>query len=126
MMFGRVGRAAAIGLTIASLTIATASAGSSASNATIDGPPTVTGAGVRFAHPSQTLRYGRAEQVGLLPRYIDKIATDIAGFLQPSPVHPQYAGAVALAARDGVIVAHDAVGYALRYSDDKPTELPPD
>lgn len=88
-------------------------------------PPTVTSADIRFAHPAQTLRYGTAEQVGLDPRWIDQIAVDIAGYLQPSPTYPEYAGAVALAARDGVIVAHDAVGYALRYSDDKPTELPP-
>jgi len=89
------------------------------------GPPTVTGADLRFSHPSQTLRYGSAAQAGMVPRYVDKISDDIATYLQPSPVYPEYAGAVALAAHDGVIVAHDAAGYALRYADDKPTELPP-
>jgi CubicO group peptidase (beta-lactamase class C family) len=37
-----------------------------------------------------------------------------------------YPGAVVLAARDGVIASHHAMGYALRYSDDKPTDLPRD
>ncbi|MBX6355820.1 MAG: serine hydrolase [Micromonosporaceae bacterium] len=90
------------------------------------GPPTVTGADLRFTHPSRKLSYGSAAQAGLTPQYVDRIATDIASYLQPSPTHPLYAGAVALAAHDGVIVAHDAAGYALRYADDTPTELPPD
>lgn len=89
------------------------------------GPPTVTGADLRFSHPSQTLRYGSAAQAGMVPQYVDKISDDIATYLQPSPTYPEYAGAVALAAHDGVIVAHDAAGYALRYADSKPTELPP-
>jgi CubicO group peptidase (beta-lactamase class C family) len=97
----------------------------SASAATAGGPPTVTAADVRFT-PGQMLRYGSAAQVGLVPQDIDRIADDIATYTQPSPVHPEYPGAVALAAHDGVIVAHDVTGYALRYSDDKPTELPPD
>lgn len=91
-----------------------------------EGAPTVTGADLRFTHPSRQLRYGSAEQAGLTPAPIDRIASDIAGYLKPSPTRPLYAGAVALAAHDGVIVAHDAAGYALRYADDKPTELPPD
>ena len=51
-------------------------------------------------------------------RCLDQIGIDIARFLEspPPPAHPQYPGAVALAAHNGVIVAHDAVGYALRYS----------
>jgi CubicO group peptidase (beta-lactamase class C family) len=89
------------------------------------GPPTVTAADVRFT-PGQTLRYGSARQVGLVPQDIDRIADDIATYTHPSPTYPLYPGAVALAAHNGVIVAHDATGYALRYSDDKPTELPPD
>jgi CubicO group peptidase (beta-lactamase class C family) len=88
-------------------------------------PPTVTGADLRFSDPGRTLDYGSAGQAGLVPQYVDRIATDIASYLQPSPTHPEYAGAVALAAHDGMIVAHDAVGYALRYADDKPIELPP-
>lgn len=91
----------------------------------VPGPPTVTAADVRFT-PGQTLRYGSAERAGLVPGYIDRIADDIAAYMKPSPKYPEYAGAVALAAHNGVIVAHDVTGYALRYADDKPTELPPD
>src|SRR5262245_40514739 len=90
------------------------------------GPPTVTGADLRFAHPARTLRYGSAERAGLVPAYIDKITADMASYLKPSPVHPEYPGAVVLAAHNGVIVSHHAVGFALRYADSKPTELPRD
>jgi CubicO group peptidase (beta-lactamase class C family) len=96
-----------------------------AAAATTAGPPIVTAADVRFT-PDRTLRYGSAAQAGLVPQDIDRIADDIATYTRPSPTHPEYAGAVALAAHHGVIVAHDVTGYALRYADDKPTELPPD
>ena len=76
--------------------------------------------------PGQALRYGSAASAGLVPQDIDRIADDIALYTQPSPTYPEYPGAVALAAHDGVIVAHDTTGYALKYADDKPTELPPD
>ncbi len=114
--------AAAAILTVAGLIVAPGTGAAAPTGA----PPTVTGADLRFTHPNQTLRYGSAAQVGLVPRYVARIRDDIASYLQPSPTHPEYAGAVALAAHDGVIVAHDAVGYASRYADDKPTELPPD
>ncbi|WP_034214504.1 serine hydrolase [Actinoplanes subtropicus] len=91
----------------------------------IPGPPTVTGDDVRFT-PGVRLHYGSAERAGLVPAEIEKIATDIAWYTQPAANPAEYPGAVALAAHDGVIVAHDATGYALRYADDKPTELPPD
>jgi CubicO group peptidase (beta-lactamase class C family) len=91
----------------------------------VPGPPTVTGDDIRFT-PGERLHYGSAQQAGLVPADIDKIATDIAKYTQPSPTYPIYPGAVALAGHDGLIVAHDVTGYALRYADDKPTELPPD
>ncbi|MBO0868796.1 MAG: serine hydrolase [Micromonosporaceae bacterium] len=87
-------------------------------------PPTVTAADIHFTN--DTLRDGTAADAGLVQGYVDRIATDIAGYLNPSPTFPEYAGAVALAAHNGVIVANDAAGYALRYADDKPTQLPPD
>jgi len=40
--------------------------------------------------------------------------------------HPAYPGAVAVVLRDGSLVAHEAVGDALRYADAQGTELPPD
>ena len=87
-------------------------------------PPTVTAADIHFTQ--KLLSYGSPSSAGLVPQPIDRIATDIASYLRPSPTHPEYAGAVALAAHDGVVVANDAAGYALRYADDTPTELPPD
>jgi CubicO group peptidase (beta-lactamase class C family) len=123
MILGRTLSVAATVATVAAVTVVNAPAGMAARPG---GPPTVTAADLRFTPPSQTLRYGSAAQAGLVPQYVDKIASDVATYLQPSPSRPEYAGAVALAAHDGVIVAHDAAGYALRYADDKPTELPSD
>lgn len=89
-------------------------------------PPTVTAADLHFSTPAQLLHYGSPQSAGLTAAPIANISSDLAAYLNPSPTYPEYAGAVALAAHNGVIVAHDAVGYALRYADDKPTELPPD
>jgi CubicO group peptidase (beta-lactamase class C family) len=76
---------------------------------------------IRFT-PGRTLRFGSARDVGLRPGPVADIASDAARFMKQR----RYPGAVVLAARDGVIVAHHAMGHALRYSDDKPTELPPE
>src|SRR5690606_32457911 len=51
--------------------------------------------------------------------------------LEPTPEnpdHPLYAGATAIAVKDGVIVAHESVGKALKYGLDGTTvvELPAD
>jgi CubicO group peptidase (beta-lactamase class C family) len=81
--------------------------------------PKATVPGVRFT-PGRTLRPGSARDAGLRPGPVAAIASDTARFMRGR----RYPGAVVLAARDGVIVSHHAVGHALRYSDDKPTELP--
>lgn len=81
------------------------------------GPPTVTPADIQFRH--HTLRPGNARQVGLLPDQVDRLPVDLAAYLQPTPDHPgypAYAGAVVLAAKDGVIVQHAAVGSAVKYA----------
>ncbi|PWR05477.1 serine hydrolase [Micromonospora acroterricola] len=81
------------------------------------GPPTVTPDDIQFRH--DTLRRGSARQVGLLPEQVDRLPGDLAAYLQPTadhPGYPTYAGAVALAAKDGVIVQHAAVGKAVRYA----------
>jgi CubicO group peptidase (beta-lactamase class C family) len=83
--------------------------------------PKVTAPDLRFT-PGQTLRSGSARDAGLLPGPVADIARNAAHFMG----RRRYPGAVVLAARDGVIAAHHAMGYALRYSDDKPTELPRD
>jgi CubicO group peptidase (beta-lactamase class C family) len=85
--------------------------------------PPVTPRNVRFT-PAQSLRYGSAHDAGLLPGPVAAIARDTERYLKPP--YSRYPGAVVLAARDGVIASHHAMGYELRYSDDKPTELPRD
>lgn len=89
------------------------------------GPPTAGPADVRFT-PGRTLRTGSPSNAGLLPGPIAKLAPDIAAYTKPSPTYPEYPGAVVLAARNGVIAANDATGYAVKYKDDKPTEFPKD
>jgi CubicO group peptidase (beta-lactamase class C family) len=81
-------------------------------------PSRVTAADIRFT-PGQTLRYGSAGQAGLLADPVAAIAKDAAAF-----TGDLYPGAVVLAARNAEIVTHSATGYALRYADDKRTELP--
>jgi CubicO group peptidase (beta-lactamase class C family) len=81
------------------------------------GPPAVTPADIQFRN--DTLRRGSAREVGLLPEHVDRMPADLAAYLQPTPDHPgypAYAGAVVLAAKDGVIVQHTAVGTAVRYA----------
>ncbi|MFC0534135.1 serine hydrolase [Phytohabitans kaempferiae] len=96
-------------------------------------PPSVTPADIRFAR--DTLRPGPPERAGLSPEPIARMVTDAAAYLVPTPDHPTwptYAGAVVLAAKDGVIVRHAAVGDAVRYRavgapPERPgEELPPD
>ncbi|HEX6471167.1 MAG TPA: serine hydrolase [Streptosporangiaceae bacterium] len=89
------------------------------------GPPAVTARDIRFT-PGRRLRYGSARDARLLPGPIAALPGDVARYMEPSPARPLYPGAVVLVARDGVIAAHRAMGYALRYADDKPTELPRD
>lgn len=91
------------------------------------GPPTVTADDLNFT-PGRTLHYGSPASAGLTPGPVAAIAGDAAKYetALPGAAHPLYPGAVVLAAHDGTIVQHSASGYALRYSDDKPTELPRD
>lgn len=89
------------------------------------GPPTVTGASLRFSHPHQRLRHGDAHAAGLTPRQVARIVPDVAAGLHRSPTLPRYAGASVLAAHRGVMVTDAAVGYAVLYADARPTRLPP-
>lgn len=92
----------------------------------MEGPPTVTSADIEFADPDVTLRYPTARHVVPVPLHIQQIKEDITRFLRPPPTDPVYPGAVVLAVHDGTVVARDAVGYALRYLDDTPTDIPAD
>jgi CubicO group peptidase (beta-lactamase class C family) len=83
-----------------------------------DGPPTVTGADLKFTHPSRTLRYGSAKKAGLIPEQVERIVPSAAAYMEPggpSGPNPSHPGFALLAARNGVVVEHDAEGYALRY-----------
>jgi CubicO group peptidase (beta-lactamase class C family) len=89
----------------------------SADHRTGSGPPSISPADIRFAH--RVLRIGRAHQVGLLPEQVQRMRVDLERYLTPAPDHPRhpvYAGAVLLAAKQGVIVQRVAVGMAMRYS----------
>jgi CubicO group peptidase (beta-lactamase class C family) len=93
-----------------------------------EGPPTVTAADVRFA-PHHTLRTGSPEEAGLLAEHVAQMVPSLAAYLGTTPENPNfpmYSGAVVLAAKDGLIVEHAAVGHALRYASGDGTELPPD
>lgn len=118
--------AALVGGTALSAPRATAAASTVAAGRT----PTVTSDDLTFT-PHTRLRSGRPERVGLTGDRIDQIAADLKRFLKPapeSPAHPEYAGATLIAVKDGVIVAHEAVGKAVRYGVDGTSivELPAD
>ncbi|MFE9767588.1 serine hydrolase [Streptomyces sp. NPDC005808] len=63
-----------------------------------------------------TLRYGSAERAGLLPGHLRQLVTDTEAFLNPSPKHPWYAGAVLLAGRGDTVALHQPIGMAVRYA----------
>ncbi|NBE55453.1 serine hydrolase [Streptomyces boluensis] len=78
-----------------------------------------------------TLRHGPAERAGLLPGQLRQLVADAEKFLDPSPTHPWYAGAVLLAGRGGTVALHRPIGMAVRYSayeeqTDTAVEFPPE
>ncbi|MFM9373440.1 serine hydrolase [Streptomyces sp. Da 82-17] len=78
-----------------------------------------------------TLRHGSAESAGLLPGELRQLVADAEKFLDPSPKHPWYAGAVLLAGRGGTVALHQPIGMAVRYSayeeqTDTGVEFPPE
>ncbi|EIM80588.1 beta-lactamase [Stereum hirsutum FP-91666 SS1] len=83
--------------------------------------PSVSGAVVK-----DTLRWGSAQDVGLDPFYVGAFA-DVAivntTFYEGSN-HSIMPGAVTLAVQDGVVVSHQATGYAYKYADYNGTYLP--
>jgi CubicO group peptidase (beta-lactamase class C family) len=77
--------------------------------------------------PARELRWGTPQQAGLVPGPVAQITTDVESYLEPQANgRPMYAGAVVLAAHDGTVVTHEAVGDALRYAAGDGTELPAD
>lgn len=95
------------------------------------GPGDVDAGDIEFT-PGVTLRPGSARSVGLVPKYVEKMSSDIERFLRPTPrhsEHPMYSGAVVIAGKDGRVVQHDSAGLARRYASydsqsGEATELP--
>ncbi|WP_020577273.1 serine hydrolase domain-containing protein [Actinopolymorpha alba] len=118
-----MGRLAVAALAVATLVPASgapAAAGGSASRG-FDEPY------AGFAPPSTVLTSAAPEEAGLDTGEIDAMLSDLRGYLQPQgAARPLYPGAVVLAARDGKVVVHEAMGHALRYADAAGTELPAD
>lgn len=79
-----------------------------------------------FAPASTVLRHGTPQQVGLDPQPIRAVLAQLDGWTRNDPTtgHPLYSGQVTLLAHDGVIVAKDAAGFALRYADQQGDPLP--
>ncbi|WP_308257577.1 serine hydrolase [Saccharothrix luteola] len=73
--------------------------------------------------PDERLRYGTARQAGLAAEHVDRLVPDVEAGVRAVP--QAFPGGVVLAARNGVIARHAAVGDALRYGADG-AELPPD
>ena len=113
-------------LAIALLSVAALSAGSAVAspvgNGRFDQPQT------GFAPVSTELRDGDPSDAGLSAKPIDAAQEQIEAWTEVTPgrEHPMYAGAVSLLVHDGVVVSHEAVGDAVRYSDGNGTELPSD
>jgi CubicO group peptidase (beta-lactamase class C family) len=91
--------------------------------------------GGRFDQPYQgfapawtTLRHGSPQQVGLDPGPIDTALQQVDAWTQNDPTtgHPMFSGQVTLLAHDGVVVAENAAGYALKYADQQGDPLPAD
>ena len=71
-----------------------------------------------------TLRNGSAREAGFIPRYINELLPDTyQGTRIQAYGHPAYPGAAVLAARNGVVAASLATGFALRYANPT-TQLP--
>ncbi|MFD6993355.1 serine hydrolase [Streptomyces sp. NPDC059943] len=73
-------------------------------------------AGSGSGRPAPTLRRGSPARAGLLPGPLERLVSDAERFLEPSPAHPWYAGAVLLAGRGGTVALHRPIGKAVRYS----------
>jgi CubicO group peptidase (beta-lactamase class C family) len=103
-----------------------------AAGATPNGPVPQVG---RFDQPYQgfapawtVLRHGSPQEVGLDPGPIDTALDQVNAWTHDDPTtgHPMYSGQVTLLAHNGVVVADEAAGYALRYADQQGDPLPAD
>ncbi len=79
-----------------------------------------------FAPQWTLLRPGVPAANGLDPAALQAGIDIVNGYTVPDPTtgHPLYSGQVTLLAHDGVVVAHEAAGWAVRYADQQGTLLP--
>ncbi|WP_432055634.1 serine hydrolase [Streptomyces sp. bgisy022] len=122
--------AVAHGMTRRQLGARAAALGGALVFATLPADPAAAGSG-QGGRRRPTLRYGSPRRAGLLPGPLRRLVTDAEAFLNPSPTHPWYAGAVLLAGRGGTIALHEPIGMAVRYraydeKTDTGVEFPPD
>ncbi|WP_405461860.1 serine hydrolase [Streptomyces sp. NBC_00101] len=78
--------------------------------------PTGKGPGMTAAAKHPTLRHGTARRAGLIKEQLDALVGVAERYLEDSPNHPWYAGAVLLAARGGTVALHRPIGMAVRYA----------
>lgn len=90
--------------------------GTGASGAEAQDPRAGTGAGMAAATDRPTLRHGSAGRAGLIEEQLDALVNVASAYLEDSPSHPWYAGAVLLAARGGTVALHRPIGMAVRYA----------
>lgn len=119
---------------LAVLTVAGSAAAAAPSSA--EGDPMTAGTSGRFDRPwngfapaSTVLRNGTPEQVGLDPAPIEAALRGVEQLaVDGGSGRPMFSAAVTLLVHDGVVVAREATGYALRYaqvtSDGEAVELP--
>lgn len=111
-----------------------AAGGTAPGRGTGSGTVTVTTSGGRtlpelIGNGGPRVRFGTAEQAGLIPRYAALIPAGAAAGLQPGTGrdgHAAYPGEVVIAGRNGVVAAYAAAGYNLRYAGQQGDELPRD
>lgn len=83
-----------------------------------EGPDAREGAGTGMTAGTgrPTLRHGSAERAGLIEEHLTALVEVAGTYLEDSPKHPWYAGAVLLAARGGTVALHRPIGMAVRYA----------
>lgn len=82
---------------------------------------------VGFASPNTRLQNAAPEEAGLDAATLTALVDKLQSYMQPQgTTKPIYPGAVVLAAHDGDIVLHEAMGKAVKYADFQGTELPAD
>ncbi|MGE5589882.1 MAG: serine hydrolase [Bacillota bacterium] len=74
-------------------------------------PPEWAEAWNRANNPPVTLSYGTPEKAGMMPEYIDQMDAAV----QSGITAGRFPGAVVIVVKDGMVVKHQAYGYALQY-----------